>query len=320
VRRAARLGSIAAVLFAVSAAAQTQARFELKADSAAFWDLFDRLSRLEKVAGGFAFTEGPVWDHRGGFLYVSDEEQNRIYRVYPDGRKDTLVEMGDPDGSTLDKDHRLITTASVLRAIVEVQPDGKLRTLADKYEGKRFNSPNDIVLGPDSALYFTDPTLNLPKGQKQEIPVKGVYRLDKAGVHLLLSDFDQPNGLAFSPDGKRLYVDDTARRDIRVYDVAAGGKLSGGRLFAKEDGPNGVPDGMRVDAAGNLYVTGPGGIWVWSPEGKRVGVVMLPEVAANLAWGDADYRTLYITATTSVYRIRTKARGFVPAVHPYSAK
>ena len=302
--------------------AQKPARkFELKADSPRFWELFDGAARLEKVAGGFGFTEGPVWDDRGRFLYVSDEEQNKIYRVFLDGRKETLVSMEDPDGSTFDKKHRLITTASILRAIVEVQPDGKLRTLADKFEGKRFNSPNDIVVGPDGALYFTDPTLDLPKGQKQEIPFQGVYRLASGGgVRLLIQDLKQPNGLAFSPDGKRFYVDDSERRDIRVYDVAANGEMTNGRLFGKEEGNDGVPDGMRVDAKGNLYVTGPGGIWIWDAGGNHLGTVMLPETAANLTWGDADYQTLYITATKSVYKLRTKARGFSPAVHSYGGK
>jgi gluconolactonase len=309
----------AAIVAAAPLASQKPPRkFELKADSPRFWELFDRSAGLEKVAGGFGFTEGPVWDGHGGFLYVSDEEQNRIYRVFPDGRKETAASLVDPDGSTLDKNHRLITTASELRAIVEVQADGTLRTLAGRYEGKRFNSPNDIVLGPDGALYFTDPTLDLPKGQKQEIPFQGVYRLaSDGGVRLLLKDFRQPNGLAFSPDGKRFYVDDTERRDIRVYDVSANGEMTNGRLFGKEDGPDGVPDGMRVDANGNLYVTGPGGIWVWDPGGQKLGTILLPETAANLTWGGGDYRTLYITATHSVYRLRAKARGFDPAVHAY---
>ena len=315
-----RVGAqIAAICLALTSGAVLQAQkapvrqFLLKAQDPRFSELLDAAAKLEKVAGGFGFTEGPVWDERGEFLYVSDEEQNQIYRVFPDGRKHTLVSMGDPDGSTFDKDRRFITTASVLRAIVEVQPDGKIRTLADKYDGKKFNSPNDVVLGPDLALYFTDPTLDLVKGEKQEIPFQGVYRLANDGsVRLLIKDLGQPNGLAFSPDGKHFYVDDTERHDIRVYDVAANGEMTNGRLFGKEDGPDGVPDGMRVDVKGNLYVTGPGGIWVWDPHGRHLGTILLPEVAANLAWGDRDYRTLYITATTSVYRLRTKTRGFIP--------
>jgi gluconolactonase len=207
--------------------AQTQPprQFELKAESGAFWKLIDHRATLTKVAGGFGFTEGPVWDPRG-FLYVSDEEQNKIFRVFPDGRRETVFETGDPDGSTLDRQHRLITTASVLRALVEVKPDGSYRVLADKYEGKRFNSPNDVVLGPDGALYFTDPTLDLPKGEKQEIAFQGVYRVAADGsVHLLTRDLAQPNGLAFSPNGRRLYIDDSERRDIRVYDVGPDGTL-----------------------------------------------------------------------------------------------
>jgi gluconolactonase len=287
-------------------------QFELKAESPKFWELFAENAQLEKVAGGFGFTEGPVWDPHG-FLYVSDEEKNRLSRVYPDGRVETVLNIGDPDGSTLDAEGRLVTTASVLRAIIQVDANGQYKVLADKFDGKKLNSPNDIILGPDGALYFTDPTLDLPKGEKQELPFQGVYRLDKDGsVRLLTSDLVQPNGLAFSPDGKRLYIDDTKRREIRVYDVSLSAELKNGRLFGKEEGRGGVPDGMRVDVKGNLFVTGPGGIWVWDPEGNHLGTILLPESAANLNWGDADYRTLYITAKTSVYRIKAKTRGFVP--------
>jgi gluconolactonase len=289
-------------------------KFELKAESDDFWKLIDRGATLEKFAGGFGFTEGPVWDLRG-FLYVSDEVKNEIVRVFPDGRRETVFKTGDPDGSTYDRKHRLITTASVLRAIVAVKPDGTYQVLADKYEGKRLNSPNDVLLGPDGALYFTDPTLDLVKGEKQEIPFQGVYRLAADGsLRLLTKDLAQPNGLAFSPDGRLLYVDDSMNRDIHVYDVSAKGELSNGRLFAKEEGPQNsyVPDGMRVDRKGNVYVTGPLGIWVWSPQGKHLGTIVLPEMPANLIWGDADWSTLYITATTSVYRLKTKARGFIP--------
>src|SRR6185436_13344163 len=244
---------------------------------------------------------------------VSDEEKNKLSRVYPDGRVETVLEIGDPDGSTLDAQGRLITTASVLRAIIQVDPDGKYKVLADKFEGKKFNSPNDVILGPDGALYFTDPTLDLPKGEKQELPYQGVYRLAADGsVRLLIDDLQQPNGLAFSPDGKRLYVDDTKQRDIHVYDVGADGQMKNGRVFGKEEGRGGVPDGMRVDVKGNLYVTGPLGIWVWDPAGNHLGTIVVPESPANLNWGDADYQTLYLTAKSSVYKIRTKVRGFVP--------
>lgn len=287
-------------------------QFELKAESPKFWELFAQDAKLEKVAGGFGFTEGPVWDPHG-FLYVSDEEKNRLSRVYPDGRVEKLLDIGDPDGSTLDAKGSLITTASVLRAIVQVDPDGKFKVLADKYDGKKFNSPNDVILGPDGALYFTDPTLDLPKGEQQELSFQGVYRLGSDGtVSLLTSDLRQPNGLAFSPDGKRLYIDDTQQREIRVYDFAPPGELKSGRLFGKEEGRGGVPDGMRIDVEGNLYVTGPGGVWVWDPDGNHLGTIVMPESTANLNWGDADYSTLYITARTSVYRLKSRTRGFVP--------
>ena len=286
--------------------------FKLQAESPNFWKLIDHDAQLTSVASGFGFTEGPVWDE-SGFLYVSDEVQNKIYRVYPNATKESLVALGDPDGNTFDMKRRLIDCASVLRAMIRVAPDGQYTILADRFEGKRFNSPNDVVTGPDSALYFTDPALDLPPGQKQEIPFQGVYRLDDSGrVSLLVKDMSQPNGLAFSPDGKLLYVDDTDRRDIRVFDFSANGTVSNERLFGDEHGSGGVPDGMRVDEDGNLFVVGPRGIWVWNARGQHLGTILLPEQPANLTWGDNDYRSLYITAATSVYRIRTRTRGFVP--------
>ena len=315
-----RVRAAAGPLFALAllpgaAYPQTPSReFALKAESPKFWELLDRDASLTRVAGGFGFTEGPVWDERG-FLYVSDEEQNKIFKVYGDGRKEELISLGDPDGNTLDANGHLIDCASVLRAIISITPDGKYTVLADKFEGKRFNSPNDVIVGPDGALYFTDPALDLPKGEKQEIPFQGVYRLDKNGaVRLIVNELTQPNGLAFSPDGKLFYVDDTKQRNIRVYDVNPDGSLANGRIFGAEPGAKGegVPDGMRVDQTGNLYITGPKGIWVWDSEGHHLGTIEMPEQPANLNWGDSDYATLYITATTSVYKLRTKARGFVP--------
>lgn len=306
--------SLAVLLsFAIVQAQKTQT-FKLEPLSPKFSELIPSDARLETVATGFGFTEGPMWDP-AGFLYVSDETINKIFRVFPNGKKEEVIALGDPDGNTFDRRHRLIDCASVLRAIIEVTPDGKYKVLADRYEGKRLNSPNDVIVGPDGALYFTDPTLDLVQGEKQEIPFQGVYRLDDAGnLRLLTRDLTQPNGLAFSPDGKKFYVDDSQQRNIRVYDVTADGSLSNGRIFGEEPGAKheGVPDGIKVDEKGNLFVTGPKGIWVWDASGNHLGTIVMPEQPANLTWGDPDYRTLYITATTSIYRLETKTRGFVP--------
>jgi gluconolactonase len=314
-----KMALFVAIFFAGTSHASAQAKhppreFALRAESPAFWKLVRHDAKLETVATGFGFTEGPVWD-KAGFLYVSDEEINKIYRVYPDGHKEELIALGDPDGNTFDRQFRLLDCASVLRAIIRISPDGKYVVLADHFEGKRFNSPNDVVMGPDRAIYFTDPTLDLPQGEEQEIPFQGVYRLDEKGeVRLLTKDLTQPNGLAFSPDGKRFYVDDSQQRNIRVYDFSPDGTLKNGRIFGEEPGGKGegVPDGIKVDRNGNLFVTGLGGIWVWDKEGHHIGTIVVPTQPANLTWGDHDYRTLYITATTSVYKIRMKGRGFVP--------
>ena len=295
-------------------AAPRPADFQLQAESPQFWNLIDRHAKLSVVGTGFGFTEGPVWDP-AGFLYVSDETINKIYRLHSNGNKEEVISLGDPDGNTFDRQHRLIDCASVLRAIIEVTPDGKYKILVDHYEGKKLNSPNDVIVGPDGALYFTDPTLDLVAGEKQEIPFQGVYRLDgKGSLQLLTKDLAQPNGLAFSPDGKHFYVDDSEKRNIRVYDVAADGTLINGRIFGEEPGEknDGVPDGIKVDKNGNLFVTGPKGIWVWDAKGNHLGTIVMPEQPANLNWGDRDYRTLYITATTSVYRLEMKTQGFVP--------
>jgi gluconolactonase len=308
------LHCIAVLCLLFTASAQDARVFELQALSPKFWDLVDHDAKLETVATGFGFTEGPMWD-AAGFLYVSDETINKIYRVYPNGKKEEVIALGDPDGNTFDRQHRLIDCASVLRAIIAVTPDGKYKILADRYDGKKLNSPNDVIVGPDGALYFTDPTLDLVAGEKQEIPFQGVYRLDEKGnVRLLTKDLTQPNGLAFSPDGKSFYIDDSEKRNIRVYEVASDGTLSNGRIFGEEPGAKheGVPDGIKVDKSGNLFVTGPKGIWIWDAKGNHLGTIAMPEQPANLTWGDKDYRTLYITATTSVYRLETKTQGYVP--------
>jgi len=302
------------LLAPLGATPRSPREFKLQAESSKFWDLVDHNAKLGVVGTGFGFTEGPVWDE-AGFLYVSDETINKIYRLYPDGKKQEVIALGDPDGNTFDREHRLIDCASVLRAIIEVTSDGKYKILADHYDGKKLNSPNDVIVGPDGALYFTDPTLDLVAGEKQEIPFQGVYRLDGEGnLKLLTKDLTQPNGLAFSPDGKHFYIDDSEQRNIRVYDVAPDGTLTNGRIFGEEPGgkDDGVPDGIKVDKNGNLFVTGPQGIWVWDGKGNHLGTIVMPEQPANLNWGDKDHRTLFITAETSVYRLEMKTQGFVP--------
>ena len=302
------------VTIALPMVAQQSARtFEIQPISSKFSTLISPDAKLETVATGFGFTEGPVWDP-AGFLYVSDEETNKIFRVYlNDGHKEELISLGDPDGNTYDAQRRLIDCASVLRAIIAISKDGKYQVLADHFEGKKLNSPNDVIVGPDGALYFTDPTLDLVKGEEQEIPFQGVYRLKSGKVTLLTKDLTQPNGLAFSPDGKKFYVDDSEQRNIRAYDVDANGSLKNGRIFGEEPGGkgDGVPDGIKVDRKGNLFVTGPKGIWVWSPDGTHLGTIAMPEQPANLTWGGADLSTLYITATKSVYKLQTRTHGFL---------
>ncbi|MEO6910394.1 MAG: SMP-30/gluconolactonase/LRE family protein [Edaphobacter sp.] len=310
------LVAIAALLLlpqlqSVAQRSRPKATFELQALTPEFWTLIDHDAKLETMGTDFGFTEGPIWDS-AGFLVVSDEVKNGIYRLYPDGHREELIALGDPDGNTYDRHHRIIDCASVLRAIIRLSPDGKTyEILADHYEGKKLNTPNDVTMGPDGALYFTDPTLDFVAGEKQEIPFQGVYRLDSKGnVTLLTKDLDQPNGLAFSPDGRYLYVDDSKQRNIRRYRFHKG-TLSEGMIFADEkvEGSGAVPDGMKVDKKGNLYVTGPRGIWIWSPEGKHLGTIALPEQPANLTWGGPGYSTLYMTAGTSVYVLPTKAKG-----------
>lgn len=261
----------------------------------------------EPVAEGLEFTEGPVW-HPGGFLLFSDIPADRIYR-WRDGRLDVYRQpSGNSNGLTLDISRVLLACEHGNRRVSRETPAGFV-TVVDRFEGRRLNSPNDIVVRSDGAIYFTDPPYGIREEQR-ELPFNGVFRLAGGVLTLLASDFDRPNGLAFSPDERTLYVADTARHHVRAFDAAPDGSLAGGRIFAtmREDGR---PDGVKVDRDGRLYVCA-GSLQVFSASGRPLGVIDCPQQPANCAWGD-DGSVLYITARTGVYRARFAARGVAPA-------
>jgi gluconolactonase len=272
---------------------------------------------LDRVAGGFGFTEGPVWC--GNHLLFSDIPRNRIVRLrlLHEGPEVTTFRCpsGNSNGQTLDCSGRLITCEHSGRRVVRTELDGTVTVLAERFQDKRLNSPNDVVVRSDGSVYFTDPPYGLGNpGRWKELAFHGLYRVDPDGrLSLLADDFDRPNGLAFSPDESVLYVDDTERGHIRAFAVGTDGSISRGRVFAELRGQEpGSPDGMKVDCEGNVYCTGPGGLWIFKSDGNWLGRVLMPEVPANLAWGDADWRSLYVTAQTSIYRLKLSLAGLAP--------
>ncbi len=289
------------------------ATFEMK--DAAFKRIIGDSPQVVHLATGFGFTEGPVW--RGDHLLFSDIPNNRIvkYQMCEEGPCITTFRYpsGNSNGHTLDREGNLISCEHANRRVTRTDRYGNVTVLATRYMGKRLNSPNDVVVKSDGSIYFTDPPYGLPgQSQGKELDFQGVYRISPDGktLTLLVSDMERPNGLAFSPDESRLYIADSARGHLRVFDVRSDGTLSGGRVFAEmKSDERGVPDGMRVDVEGNVYATGPGGLWVFSPSGGLLGRIVMPEVTANCAWGDSDCRTLYMTATTGLYRVRLDIPG-----------
>jgi len=273
-------------------------------------DLFESTTMCE-VASGFQFTEGPVW-MPGGYLLFSDIPASTIYRLDPGAGRAVPWRhpSGNSNGLTLDRQGRLIACEHGNRRVSRTEPDGTVTALATHYQGKRLNSPNDVVVRSDGTIYFTDPPYGIGPEEK-ELPFHGVYRIDPSGrLHLLSEDMDRPNGLAFSPDESVLYIDDTTRRQIRAFDVCADGALANERLFAlMESDMEGGPDGMKVDVEGNIYCTGPGALWVYRPTGELVGHVVGPQRPANIAFGGADRRTIYLTSRTSVYTLRARIPG-----------
>jgi len=301
-------------------------------------------AQIDKVADGFGFLEGPVWVHSStpGYLIFSDIPANVIDKWNPtDGKVSVFLaksgfagaDPGDAgyqlnngravvtlygsNGITLDKQGRVTYCQHGDRGVMRLEKNGKRTVLADRYEGKRLNSPNDLVYKSDGSLYFTDPPYGLRKladDPKKELPFSGVYLLAKGKLQVVNKDFQAPNGLAFSPDEKYLYIDDSASKTYWRFDVQPDGTLANKKLLIDMSSSKeaGVPDGIKIDQKGNIYGAGPGGIWVLTPEGKHLGTIRPPENPANLAWGDADAKTLYFTAVTGLYRLRVNIPGIRP--------
>ncbi|MBC8103586.1 MAG: SMP-30/gluconolactonase/LRE family protein [Cytophagales bacterium] len=282
-------------------------------------------ARLEKIVDGCNFTEGPVWLRDKGILIFSDIPESTLYRYLPaTGTKEVFRRPSfKTNGNTLDRENRLISCEHESRRVSRTALDGTVTTLAERFENKRLNSPNDVVVKSDGAIYFTDPPYGIKKEQ-EELGFQAVYRIDpKTGaLSAPVRDFKRPNGLAFSPDEKRLYVNDMGAHHIRVFDVQKDGTLSNSRLFAAVELP-GQPkwsgtDGMKVDTKGNIYCTSYGGVWVFAANGTRLGIIETlgkngsPGIPSNVAFGEKDAKTLYITQNEAVYRIRLQNVGIRP--------
>jgi gluconolactonase len=272
---------------------------------------------FERLGTGFAFTEGPVWHSSGKFLVFSDMPGDHMRRW---SASDGITTFRSPssmaNGNAYDRQARLVTCEHATSRVSRTEPDGRIVAVATHYAGKELNSPNDVVVSSDGGIYFTDPTFGRMKyfgvERQPELDVRGVYRAgsNPRSPELLVDDFAQPNGLCFSLDGRQLYVNDTERKHIRVFEVTPTGALKDGRVWAETVGDKpGAPDGMKIDVEGRVWCCGPGGIHVFTADGRLVEVIEVPEYTANFAWGDDDYRSLFITASTSLYRLRTTVAG-----------
>ena len=282
--------------------------------------LFQLVDELERVASGFIFTEGPIWNKAKGELLFSDIPAD-VMRSWSEasGVTEVMRPANKCNGMTYDADGNLIICEHSTSSMVRQAPTGERETIASHYEGKEVNSPNDVVVANDGSIYFSDP----PGGRipvfgvvrECELDFQGVFRIPPGGgeLQLLIDDFEIPNGLCFSPGESILYINDSTRAQIRAFEVQADGTLTNDRVFFDKIGhgtvAEGFPDGMKCDELGNVYVTGPGGVWVIDPAGAHLGIIKVPEVVGNLNWGGADWKTLYIAATTSIYRINMKVAG-----------
>jgi gluconolactonase len=339
-----RLFCLIAAAGAIPASAPAQEIQRL--DAAAASRIVPENAQLERVATGFdKWTEGPVWTRDGSLLFA-EIPANSIVRwrpggkasvfLHPSGYTGTTPYSGPEPGSngmTLDASGRVTVAGHARRNVWRLEtlsPSGQVTVLADSYQGKPLNSPNDLVYKSDGSLYFTDPPYGLPTQSDQDpekkLPFNGVYRIpdaerqqpgskpDRDRLQLIIKDLPRPNGIAFSPDEKYLYVSDSGKQVWMRYTVAGDGSVTNGDVFTDINGPQGIggPDGIKVDTKGNLYGSGPGGVWIISPAGKHIITIPVPERVGNLAWGDQDGKALYITASTSIYRIRLNIPGIMP--------
>src|SRR3984893_3863049 len=340
--------AVCAIAF-VAGAAMTQAAAEesvVRLDPA-LDALVSPDAKLEKVAGGFGVTEGNIWvpEGKGGYLLLRDIPANRVLKLTPDGKSSIYLEKSgytkpdiwrvgfiqtngkdrsDPafeefpmigsNGLALDRQGRLIIATWSGRSIDRIEKNGQRTVLADSYEGKRFGGTNDVVVKKDGAIYFTDTYGGLRlrgKDPKKELDFNGVYMWKDGKLTLLIKDIPNTNGLAFSPDEKFLYVNGSRDKYVKRYDVKPDGTLANGGMFIdiSKDPTPGITDGLKVDVKGNVWETAAGGVWIISPEGKHLGTIRTPELAANVEFGDGDHKTLYIAARTSIYKIRVNVPG-----------
>ncbi len=276
--------------------------------------------KLEELGTGYRPAEGPVWLAKERCLLFSDIRGDTMYKWTPTkGVSVFRSPSGKANGNALDKQGRILTCEHFNRRVTRTEPDGTIVPLVSQYKGKRFNSPNDIIVKSDGSIYFTDPPFGLPmikeKGweELQELGYYGVFRLSPDGktLTLLVDDFVRPNGLTFSLDESLLYINDTERTHIRVFDVKKDGMITNGRLFAEVQGDVvvGRPDGLKVDRVGNVYCTGAGGVWVFDPQGKHLGTISVPKKTTNFAWGESDWKTLFFTCFDGLYKIRVNMPG-----------
>ena len=283
-------------------------------------ELVDENAEVEQIATGFTFTEGPIW-MADGSLHFSDMPGDKRRRWHP---TEGVTVLRDPsnkcNGMTRDDHGNLIVCEHVTSSLVRESPDGTRETLASHWGERELNSPNDVIVAADGSIIFTDPTYGRMPGfgleREQELDFQGVYRLpaDGGDLQLLIDDFAQPNGLCFTPDESQLYINDTVHAHIRVFDVGPDHALSNGRVFAEGIGTGDLAsgelvDGMKLDERGDVYVTGPKGVWIFAPDGEQLGVIEVPENVGNVNWGGDDWSTLYIPASTSVYRVQMKVAG-----------